>query len=72
MDKTSDLILRIIAWSLLLIGFIFLLLMATGVISSPEETLLNTLIVAGVLLEIGRLESRVSVLWKDFEKRKRI
>lgn len=60
MDKNLDLILRITAWSLLLIGIILLLLMITGILQSPEIELVSLFISSGLLIEIGRLETKTS------------
>jgi hypothetical protein len=67
-----DLILKILAWSLMTIGLAIIFLKLAGIIKSPEDMLVNALITSGMLLELGRLEEKVSLLWIDFKKRKRI
>jgi hypothetical protein len=72
MNKLLDFVLRVLAWALMLVGFIILVLMALGIVHSLEETMIIGLINAGIFLELGRIETRLDLLWSDFKKRKKL
>jgi len=69
--KLTDFILKVIAWSLIFIGYVFLILVLFKIIHSPEENLLSFLIQSGILIELGRIETKIDILWSDFRKRKK-
>ena len=69
--KLTDFVLKVIAWSLIFIGYIFLLLVLFKIIHSPEENFLSLLIQSGILIELGRMETKIDILWLDFRKRKK-
>ena len=62
MNRYLHTILEVIAWSLMLIGFILLLLMVLGVLHSPELEIISVFISAGLFIQIGELRSRTSNL----------
>ncbi len=68
MDEKFDLVWKIVAWLLMLIGFVFLLLMALGFIHSPELEYLSILVSGGIFLEIGRIETKIASLGRTADK----
>lgn len=68
--ETIDLILRILAWGLILTTIILILLESAGVLHSPTLLSLETLLTVGILIELGRIDIKMSLLWDDFKKRK--
>jgi hypothetical protein len=69
--KLTDFVLKVIAWSLIFIGYIFLILVLFKIIHSPEENFLFLLIQSGILIELGRMETKIDILWSNFRKRKK-
>jgi hypothetical protein len=69
--KLTDFILKVIAWFLIFIGYVFLILVLFKIIHSPEENFLFLLIQSGILIELGRMETKIDILWLDFRKRKK-
>lgn len=65
-----DLVFRILAWGLMLTAIILILLKAVGLLHSPSPLSLETLLAVGILIELGRLETKISLLWDDFRRRR--
>ncbi|MBI2675301.1 MAG: hypothetical protein HYX24_02495 [Candidatus Aenigmarchaeota archaeon] len=70
-DKV-DFALRILAWGIIGTVVAVVLLKALGVIHSPADISLDTLLTGAVLIELGRIEAKLSLLWQDFKKRKKV
>ncbi len=68
--ETLDLILRITGWGLIGITVGFVIAKYLGIIHSPEILDLQTLLAVGVLIELGRIEIKVSLMWDEFRKKR--
>jgi phosphate/sulfate permease len=70
---------KIVSWSLIISALIFLFLMLSGIIHSPSEAFVSAIIQSGIFLELIRievkmkeLEVKTNLIWKDFEKKKKL
>lgn len=81
MNEKLDLAIRIIVWSLIGMALFLMFLKYIGVLHSPVAITLETLVGAGILGELlrlegkiasleGRLETKIGALWSDFESRR--
>ncbi len=51
-------------------SIILVVLKSIGWLHSPTSLSLETLLTVGILIELGRIETKMSLLWNDFKKRK--
>lgn len=79
MKDIIDLVLRIIAWGLIAFIASLILLKGIGVIHSPSFEVFTAGWLVALSVEIirverslSRIESKLEMLWKDFETRKEL
>jgi len=72
MNEKLDLFLKIIGWSLITFAILVILLKLLGIVHSPSELTLDSLLTIGILIELGRLETKISLLWSEFKKKKKL
>ena len=66
------LILEIIGWGLIGAAIFFILLKVLGVLHSPPELTLDTLLTTGILVLLIEMRVKLGLLWSDFKKRKEL
>ncbi|OGI14740.1 hypothetical protein A3K63_02560 [Candidatus Micrarchaeota archaeon RBG_16_49_10] len=72
MDEKLSLLLEIIGWGLIGTTLVFIALKLVGVIHSPTESTLDTLLTTGILALLVETRVKIGLLWSDFKRRKNI
>ena len=72
MDERITLALEIIGWGLIGAVILFVLLKILGIIHSPPEPTLDTLLTTGILALLVEMRVKLGLLWSDFRKRKEL
>jgi len=62
--------LEIIGWGLIGAAIFVVLLKVLGLIHSPQEITLDTVLTAGILVLLIEMRVKLGLLWADFKKRK--
>jgi hypothetical protein len=65
-------IVEIIGWGLIATALFILILKLAGIIHSPAEVTIETLLDAGILVLLGDMRAKLGILWEDFKKRKKL
>ncbi len=72
MNEKLNLVLEIIGWGLIGVVAVIVVFELLGIIHSPTEISLDTLITTGILALLIETRVKLSLLWSDFKKRKEI
>ncbi len=72
MEEKISLFLEIIGWGLITTAILFLILKLLGIVHSPTESTLDTLLTTGILALLMETRVKLGLLWSDFRKRKKI
>jgi len=62
--------LEIIGWGLIGAVIFFVLLKVLGLIHSPQEITLDTVLITGILVLLIEMRVKLGLLWGDFKTRK--
>jgi len=62
--------LEIIGWGLIGAVIFFVLLKVLGLIHSPQEITLDTVLTTGIIVLLIEMRVKLGLLWDDFKKRK--
>jgi len=62
--------LEIIGWGLIGAAIFVVLLKILGLIHSPQEITLDTVLTTGILVLLIEMRVKLGLLWADFKKRK--
>lgn len=62
--------LEIIGWGLIGTVLLFVLLKVTGLIHSPQEITLDTVLTTGIIVLLIEMRVKLGLLWTDFKRRK--
>jgi len=63
-------VLEIIGWGLIGVVLFFVLLKVLGLIHSPQEITLDTVLTTGILILLIEMRVKMGLLWADFKNRK--